>query len=120
MREIPWWHIDALSYGPVDYYMNEFDNWLHAASRNGVSIVILPSPKDVKSWFTVSMASTTIRESAKKVGLTVMTESRLRKKGILKDASLVAKKEQPSRLPNAFEQLVITQLGVLEFVPHKS
>lgn len=117
MKAIPWGHIDALSYGPTDYYVQGFMSWLHQVAQSSVRVIILPSPQDVKDQFTVGMASSIIREYADRVGLIVMTEHKLKKRGLLRKPVKDEPVAQPFRFPNPFEQLVVSSEGVGEFVP---
>ncbi len=118
-REIPWHHIDNFSWGAIDCYVDRFTSWLYRMKRKGVRIVFFPSPSDIEGQFTIALASASIHECADKIGMSVSTEKRLRKKSLPKQTSGVQSKTSSFHFPNPFEQIVITEPGIAEFIPFK-
>ncbi len=105
---IPWGHIDALSYGPVDYYVQQFQSWLYGQKRAGVRILILPNPDNTNNAFSLGLASLIIEEEATHLGFGIVKESTLLKRGLIKKKSEKPIQDQSLFvLVNAFHSLQV-------------
>jgi hypothetical protein len=100
---IPFDHIDALSYGPIEYFIQRFQSWLYEQRFTGVKVLIIPEPRSQNEKFSLGMSG--IRDYIRPSDFTVVSESKLKQKGVLKEP----KKPQPPpfKFPNPFDCLVV-------------
>jgi hypothetical protein len=85
---IPFDFIDALSYGPLAYYVHLLQIWLYRQRITGVRVIVLPEPNGTSEALSLGVASVTILKNASHMGLGVIRESVMQSCGLRKDLML--------------------------------